>query len=102
MANVIKVTPEELINMSQKLESWNDQYTSCYRKILSAVSDLNSTWGGDAQLAYAAQVQNFEDDFQKLDLLFNHYASYLRQTANKYQTTEDSIKQAAGQISTGI
>lgn len=102
MANAIKVTPEELISMSQKLEGWTDQYSTCYKNILRVTQELTSTWGGEAQTTYLTQVEGFENDFQNLYLLFNQYGTYLRQTANKYQTAEDSIKQAASQINTGI
>ncbi len=102
MANAIKVTPEELINMSQRLENWVDSYDKCYRNILGATQELADAWGGDARDTYLTQVQGFENDFQNLYTLFNQYGTYLRQTARKYLETEENIKQAAGQINTGI
>jgi WXG100 family type VII secretion target len=102
MANAIKVTPEELLTMASKLEGWTDQYQACYKRIYNTVNDLASTWGGEAQTQYFTQIDGFNNDFENLYLLFNKYATYLRNTAQKYQEAEANIKQSASSLSTGI
>ncbi|MCD7905477.1 MAG: WXG100 family type VII secretion target [Clostridiales bacterium] len=102
MANVIRVTPEELENVANQLEGWTDSYNSCYNQILSTASDLSSSWAGEAQQAYLTQINGFEDDFKNLYVLFNQYASFLRTSAKKYSETEATIRDSAKALSTGL
>ncbi|MGN1318648.1 MAG: WXG100 family type VII secretion target [Lachnospirales bacterium] len=102
MANVIRVTPEELLAAASKVESWADSYLSIYNRINSTVNDLASTWGGEAHQQYVAQLDGFQDDFNNLYTLLNKYGSYLRDAAAKYQQAEENIKSSASSLSTGI
>ncbi len=101
MANVIKVTPEELTQVSNNLEQMTDNYQNVVNTINSTVNDLTQTWGGEAQASYATQINGFQDDFKELYSLLNQYSTYLRNTASKYSETEASIKDSAKALSTG-
>lgn len=102
MANLIRVTPEELLNAAAKVEGWADSYLSLYNRINSNVNELAGTWGGEAHQQYVTQLDGFQDDFNNLYNLLNKYASYLRSAAAKYQQAEDNIKSTAGSLSTGL
>lgn len=102
MANVIRVTPEELESTAGKLESWTDQYASCVNGIIAVGNDLPTNWGGEAQQSYLTQLSGFQDDFERLYTLFNKYGTYLRQTAAKYREAESNIRDSAKGLSTGL
>ena len=101
MANVIKVTPEELTQVSNNLEQLTDSYQNVVNTINTTVNDLTQTWGGEAQASYATQINGFQDDFKELYVLLNQYSTYLRNTASKYSEAETSIKDSAKALSTG-
>lgn len=101
MANVIKVTPEELQNVAQNLEGLTDSYQNVVNTINTKVNDLTQTWGGEAQNAYATQISGFQDDFQNLYNLLNQFCTYLRNTAKQYESAESSIRDSAKSLSTG-
>ncbi len=96
-----KVDPEQILSVAGNLENWTDNYASCVNRILQVANDLPSGWGGAAQQSYVNQLAGFQDDFQNLYNLFNRYATYLRQSANKYIDAENSIAEAAKGLSTG-
>lgn len=101
MANIIKVTPEELYNVAQNLEGLTDSYQGVVNAINTKVNDLTQTWGGEAQNAYAAQISGFQDDFQNLYNLLNQFATYLRNTSKQYEAAESNIRDSARTLSTG-
>lgn len=102
MANAIRVTPDALEGMAGNVENWADSYRNLFTNILNTAEELQSTWGGEANQAYEQQIAGFQNDFENLWNLMNKYSSFLRTSAAKYRSAEETIKSNAASLSTGI
>lgn len=96
-----KVDTEQISSVAQQLEGWTDDYASCVNRIYQVAQNLQGSWIGSAQASYVNQLAEFQNDFQGLYNLFNKYATYLRQSALRYNEAEENIATAAKSLQTG-
>ena len=89
------------MNASEKIETIALDYQKVYMKLYTEIESMKSAWAGADNVAFASQVQGFEDDFQIMYKLMLEYASFLRMSANAYQQTQDEIISAANGLSSG-
>ena len=61
----IKVTPEELKSMAQKLNGYASETTALAGKIKAAVSQALSTWEGKSQKDYEARFKEIDPIISK-------------------------------------
>ena len=87
----IVVKPEELKAVAQKMETQIADYRKVYNSIFSEVDGLANAWKGADNIENTTQVQGFKEDFEKMANTLEEYAAFLRESANKYQTTQDTI-----------
>lgn len=88
----IKVTPENLRAQAAKVDEEAQKYYSEYRGLLTDVDTLTSSdYKGEDADAFRNKVNNFEPDFNKMKELMNEYASFLRQAADNYQSTQENV-----------
>ena len=102
MARRITVTPEQLNVAAAKIESLAMSYQKTYVRLYTEIANMRSAWDGADNIAYTAQVNGFEDDFQKMYQLMRDYASFVRKSASSYQRTQDSIINSAHGLGTNV
>ena len=101
MASRLRVTPEQLDSVRQQIEGLISNYQSIKNKITQTVDNLTQIWQGEAQAQYAQRVHGFDDDFENLFNLLNHYTAYLDNASRNYKNTEENIKGNAQSLSIG-
>lgn len=89
----IKVTPENLRTQAGKVDQEATDYFNEYNSLLRDVELLTSTdYTGEDANEFLQKVRGFEPDFSKMKNLMNEYASFLRQSADNYQNTQENVK----------
>lgn len=96
----IIVETSQLDSISTSVSDLADKYLSEYTALYTAVSEMQSAWAGTDNTAYTTQIEGFKDDFQRMEAIMREYASFLKDTANKYRTTQSEIKAKAQQLAT--
>lgn len=91
----IRVTPRKLENEAKQMEQTNKQISVLTQDMLNQVSNLTSSWAGDAATAYIGKFKKLQDDMQKMHNMINRYARNMRDMANEYSKTEEKNRQAA-------
>ena len=91
----IVVNPQDLLQSAGAIEQLVGNYSQIYNALYSDVSAMQSGWKGKDNIAYTNQINGFRDDFEKMQKLMKEYAVFLRDAANRYQSTQDAIESAA-------
>jgi len=68
---------------------------------------LNLVWIGILHITkrsdtFNAKLEGYRNDFEEMSKVLLNYATYLRNAADNYVKTENAIKDAAGNLHTGI
>lgn len=98
MARNIQVTPELLESTAGKIEGLAAEYKSQYEALYGKTNAMASSWSGKDNVAYTEQIAGFKDDFQKMHQLMLDYATFLRQSAKSYRTTQENVVNEAKKL----
>jgi len=101
MAAKISVTPEELISSAKKVQGEIGKYVNLYKKLYQEVDGMKTNWSGEANREYAAQIEAFKPEFEKLKSVLDNYVEFLEKSAQVYEKTEANIKDGAGKLTRG-
>lgn len=95
----ITATYQDMRKTATDIDSLADSYETNYQKFMTEVENLTTTdWKGPDADAFREQVQGFRDDFAKMKQHMNDYATFIRQTADEYERTQNNVKQQAGTL----
>lgn len=95
MAQRIMVTPELLESTAATIEQLANEYKAQYTELYATTGALAQTWTGEDNVAFVNQIEGFKDDLEKMRVLMNRYAEYLRTTAKSYRDTQETITKQA-------
>ena len=95
MAGIIRVTPEELISMSNRYASEGSQVGEQVTRLDQMIQELESIWEGQSSQAFSEQYQSLRPSFLKMQQLLEDISSQLNSTA---KALEDADAQIANQI----
>ena len=101
MAGSINVTPEEIKKSAMNVDGKVKEYTNLYKKLYSEVESMASAWKGEANQAYAKQIEGFRGEFENLKKVLDNYVEFLKESARVYETTENNIKDSAKKLTSG-
>ncbi|WP_010250269.1 WXG100 family type VII secretion target [Acetivibrio cellulolyticus] len=101
MAGKISVTPEELQGSAKKIQGEIGSYVKLYQKLYQEVDGMKSSWSGEANQAYAKQIDGFRVEFDNLKKVLDNYVEFLEKSAKVYKDTEANIKDGAGKLTSG-
>ena len=103
MANKWAVTTERLVSSAGVIEEKTAKYNSEWAKLYTELQSLKSAqWQGIASDTFNAKLEAYRNDFEELSKILLEYANYLRTAADNYVKTEESLKDAASNLHTGI
>ena len=103
MANVIRVTPEELKAAAGRLDSKGTEIKALTQNMTETVLKLSGRiWSGEAQTEYVNRFKGLEADILKLNELIRKHVEDLNMVANEYQTTETKNLEEAGNLSSQV
>lgn len=101
MATTFDVTPEELKNSAQRINSIGNAWQKEVQSIYAAVGELNVSYKGEASEQFNKQLEGYRNDFDAAIKALNDYMLFLYTYAENIQNTEDELKQQASQLSVG-
>lgn len=102
MANEWSVTTERLVSSANVIEEKTAKYNSEWSKLYTELQNLKSSqWQGIASDTFNAKLEAYRNDFEALAKVLLNYATYLKTAADNYVKTEETLKDAAGNLHTG-
>ncbi|WP_226655977.1 WXG100 family type VII secretion target [Pseudalkalibacillus hwajinpoensis] len=95
MAGQIRVTPEELITMSQRYQTEESKVEEQIGNLDKMIAELEGMWEGAASQAFSDQYQSLRPSFVDMQRLLSDISTQLASTA---KSLEDADAQIANQI----
>ncbi|PLR96521.1 WXG100 family type VII secretion target [Bacillus sp. T33-2] len=95
MSGIIRVTPAELVSMSQRYNSESSQVGDQIVRLDNMISDLEGMWEGEASRAFSEQYTSLRPSFIQMQQLLQDISAQLNNTA---KALEDADTQIANQI----
>ncbi|KON85650.1 hypothetical protein AF332_01510 [Sporosarcina globispora] len=95
MSGVIRVTPAELVGMSNRYNGESSQVGDQVVRLDNMIRELEGAWEGEASRAFAEQYQSLRPSFVQMQQLLEDISVQLNNTA---RALEDADNQIAGQI----
>ncbi len=100
-STVFDVTPEELEASAGRIESKAGEFTKAYTSIYTAVTDLRTSYKGEASDTFNQRIEGYKNDFSAAEKALQNYVKFLREYAAKMKNTENDNKSMANGLSTG-
>ena len=94
MASKIVVDPAKLEAAVTKIETEAADYRKNYTQLYTEIESLTS-WQGTDNLAFVNQIKGFEEDFNNMAKVLDDYATFLRNSATTYKTTQANVESSA-------
>ena len=92
------VTTEELLRSASLLEEKVNEYQGQYEKMYAEVENLRVHYQGQSSEAFNTQINAFKPALEEMASIVRNYITYLKNTANKYTTTEDAFTDSANAL----
>lgn len=100
MTGNLRVTPEKLISVSSQFQTSDTNVNNLTQNMLDIVSQLSSTWAGDAATGYYNKLKGLQQDMQKLHKMIQEHTTDLQEMARAYQAAEQANVQTASALKT--
>ena len=101
MADVLKVTPEELRNTASQFKTYQGNLQTAYLQMSDAVRSLDTTWNGDASEQFKAQFDAMYKNLSQTEQKMTDAVDELTKAAGVYEEVENSIKSMASALDEG-
>ncbi|ETT13422.1 type VII secretion system target protein [Fusobacterium sp. CM21] len=102
MAKEWSVTTEKLVSSANVIEEKTGKYRAEWQKLYTELQNLRSAqWKGVASDTFNDKLEGYRNDFQAMEDVLKQYAGFLKSAADSYTKTENSLKDAAGNLNTG-
>ena len=101
MADVLKVTPEELRNTASQFKTYQGNMQTAYLQMSDAVRTLDGTWNGDASEQFKAQFDSMYKNLSQTEQKMADAVDELTKAAGVYEEVENSIKGMADALEVG-
>lgn len=96
------VTTERLESSATVIEEKTAKYNTEWVKLYTELQNLRSAqWQGIASETFNTKLEGYRNDFQEMSKVLLSYAEFLKSAATNYRNTEESLKDAAGNLYTG-
>lgn len=100
MTGNLRVTPEKMISVAAQFSQSDSTVNGLTNNMMDIVTQLNSTWAGEAATAYYTKLKGLEGDMQKLHRMIQEHATDLQDMAKTYQEAEKANLQTANELKT--
>lgn len=91
MAGIIRVTPEQLLQVSSQLTSGASNIEATLRQLASNTQPLGSDWAGVAQARFLELWAQWQRDAASLNNALTEISRLMTQAANQYESTDSQI-----------
>lgn len=92
MEGILKVTPAVLRSKSSEFDQNRSQVRSLIEQLSSQVTSLNSSWQGEAAMAYQNAYAGLRDDIERVDRMIGEHVRDLNEMADLYQAADDKVR----------
>lgn len=100
MENVLKVTPEKLIEAAEEFETSGQKVRSITEEMISIVEGFKPVWQGEAATGFSNRFASLGDDMNRMYMMIKSHADDLIQMANEYRSAEEESLQNAMSLAT--
>lgn len=100
MTGNLRVTPEKMISVSTQFGQSDTTVNNLTTQMMDIVSQLNSTWTGEAATGYYNKLKGLQGDMQKLHKMIQEHTTDLTDMAKTYQQAEKDNVQTATALKT--
>ena len=80
-----------LIQSANYIDELNDEYKRLFTQLNTDVDTLSTIWNGKDNIAFTNQIKGFNDDFNQTNLLLTQYSSFLKNSAQSYNQTQEEL-----------
>ena len=91
MSNQIRVTPDQMRAQAKQYVIEADKVNGTIGRLDSLLKELQSTWEGDASVAFANRFAELRPGFVKAEELIREISAALNATANTIEQTDEEI-----------
>lgn len=98
MTGNLRVTPEKMISMSSQFERSDSEVNTLTQNMMAIVTQLNTTWAGEAATEYYNKLKGLEADMQKLHRMIQEHTTDLQEMAKTFQEAEKANLQTASAL----
>ena len=103
MPSTWSVTTESLKQSAERLQEMIQQYNTEWGRLYTEIENLkSSSWQGIASDTFNAKIEAYRESFQELETVLKSYVEFLRSASQQYESTENAIKDAAGNLNMSI
>lgn len=95
MSGIIRVTPAELVSMSNRYTNESTQVEEQIGRLEGMIEELKGMWEGESSRAFADQFDSLRPSFVDMSRLLQDISKQLNSTA---EALEDADRQIASQI----
>ena len=99
MENILKVTPERLIETAGEFQNTEAGIRAITQEMISVVDSFKPVWQGEAATGFSARFASLSDDMNKLYALIRKHADDLTEMANEYRLAEEESGNLAQSLS---
>ena len=92
MADVLKVTPEELQNTANQFKGYQGNLQTAYLQMSDAVRSLDTTWNGEASEQFKSQFESMYKNLEQTEQKMTDAIDELLKAHDIYQEAENAIK----------
>ena len=102
MAREWNVTTEELRKSATLIQQRTDTYNTEWKNLYNELESMSGNqWSGVANEEFNNRLNGFRNDFEDMSKVLTSYVEYLNAAASNYEKTEEAIKTAASNLSSG-
>ncbi|WP_223592688.1 pore-forming ESAT-6 family protein [Neobacillus bataviensis] len=92
----IKISLNEVQSTANQIRTLNNNLAARLEDIKREMNALQSSWNSDASNTIRTNFNALQPTFENFREIVNSYATFLDQTVNAYNATEDAINNNAG------
>ena len=92
MADSIQISTQVLLNTAEKVRNINTTMDSKLTEINRQMNSLESTWKSDGASAIRESMNAMKPRFEEYKAVVESYAKFLVNTAQNYESTENTIQ----------
>lgn len=101
MADVLKVTPEELRTAANTFKSKKEQMQTAYGEMQKANNTLDTSWNGQASDAFKTQFESMYKNLSQAEQKMSDAVEELEKAAGIYDDVEQQIESSVKQLQVG-
>lgn len=95
----IAVEPTRLEACAGQIEQLRQEVERTVTRLYERVELMAAnTWIGQDNLAFTTQIQGYQDDFRRVELLMQQYSEFLKASARSYRQMQEELAAQASRL----